>query len=108
MDVLHNLMEGFATLVGSGLSGVAWWEPSVVIVAGIMIGIFVGVMPGLSASTGVALMVPFTYGMHPLIALILLAAVYTASRVRRLHHRHRHQHAGHAGRGGAWPSTATR
>ena len=50
-----------------------------VIVAGIMIGIFVGVMPGLSASTGVALMVPFTYGMHPLIALILLAAVYTAS-----------------------------
>ena len=41
MEVLQNLLEGFATLVGSGLSGVAWWEPSVVIVAGIMIGIFV-------------------------------------------------------------------
>jgi len=79
MEVLQNLLEGFATLVGSGLSGIAWWEPTLVIVAGIMIGIFVGVMPGLSASTGVALMVPFTYGMHPLIALILLAAVYTAS-----------------------------
>ncbi len=79
MEILHNLMDGFATLVGSGLPGIAWWEPGVVVVGGIIIGIFVGVMPGLSASTGVALMVPFTYGMHPLIALILLAAVYTAS-----------------------------
>jgi len=79
MEILHNLMDGFATLVGSGLPGIAWWEPGVVVVGGIIIGIFVGVMPGLSASTGVDLMVPFTYGMHPLIALILLAAVYTAS-----------------------------
>ncbi len=79
MEVLQNLAEGFATLVGAGIDGIAWWEPSLVIGGGIIIGIFVGVMPGLSASTGVALMVPFTYGMHPLIALILLAAVYTAS-----------------------------
>ena len=79
MEILQNLAEGFATLVGVGIQGVSWWEPSLVIAGGIVIGIFVGVMPGLSASTGVALMVPFTYGMHPLIALILLAAVYTAS-----------------------------
>jgi len=79
MEILQNLMDGFATLVGSGLPGIAWWEPSAVIVGGIIIGIFVGVMPGLSASTGVALMVPFTYGMDPLLALILLVAVYTAS-----------------------------
>jgi len=79
MEILQNLMDGFATLVGVGLPEIAWWEPAAVIVGGIIIGIFVGVMPGLSASTGVALMVPFTYGMHPLIALILLAAVYTAS-----------------------------
>jgi len=79
MDLLHHLADGFATLIGSGLVGVPWWEPTLVVAGGIVIGIFVGVMPGLSASTGVALMVPFTYGMHPLIALILLAAVYTAS-----------------------------
>jgi len=79
MEILHNLMDGFGTLVGAGLPTIAWWEPGLVVIAGIIIGIFVGVMPGLSASTGVALMVPFTYGMHPLIALILLAAVYTAS-----------------------------
>jgi putative tricarboxylic transport membrane protein len=79
MDVLSNVASGFATLVGAGLADIAWWQPILVIVVGIVIGIFVGVMPGLSASTGVALLVPFTYGMHPLIALILLAAVYTAS-----------------------------
>ena len=79
MEILQNLAEGFAALVGAGVQGVSWWEPTLVIAGGIIIGIFVGVMPGLSASTGVALMVPFTYGMHPLIALILLAAVYTAS-----------------------------
>ncbi|PID81769.1 C4-dicarboxylate ABC transporter permease [bacterium DOLZORAL124_64_63] len=79
MEILQNLVEGFGTLVGSGISDIAWWQPILVIAGGVIIGIFVGVMPGLSASTGVALMVPFTYGMHPLIALILLASVYTAS-----------------------------
>ncbi|MBT4291967.1 hypothetical protein HOD41_04690, partial [bacterium] len=72
MEVFQNLASGFATLVGAGIADISWWEPTLVIAGGIIIGIFVGVMPGLSASTGVALMVPFTYGMHPLIALILL------------------------------------
>lgn len=79
MDLLLHMGEGFGTLLAFGLDGVAWWEPLLVITAGTVIGIFVGVIPGLSASTGIALMLPFTYGMHPLMALFLLAAIYVAS-----------------------------
>jgi len=50
-----------------------------VIIFGILLGIMVGAMPGLSPSMGVALLVPFTYGMSPVLALILLVAIYIAA-----------------------------
>ncbi len=72
-----HLDEGFAALVGT--ASIHWWQPIPVIMIGIIVGLFVGVMPGLSASTGLALMVPFTFGMDPMLAIILLAAVYTSA-----------------------------
>ncbi len=62
-----------------GTDTIPWWQPGLVIMCGVMIGIFVGVMPGLSASTGLALMVPFTFGMQPMVAIILLASIYLSS-----------------------------
>jgi putative tricarboxylic transport membrane protein len=46
---------------------------------GVMVGNFVGVLPGLGPVTGVALLIPFTYGMEPTSALILLSAIYYGS-----------------------------
>ncbi len=77
MDILTNLADGFAALFGGG--GAPWWHPPLAAVAGVAVGIGVGVMPGLSASTGIALLVPFTYGMDPLTALVLLISVYLAT-----------------------------
>ena len=77
MEILADLLNGFSALLGT--QTIPWWQPIPVIMIGIIIGIFVGVMPGLSASTGLALMVPFTFGMDPMLAIILLAAVYTSS-----------------------------
>lgn len=71
MEILSNLSLGAQALAG--------WEPPLAIVAGIVLGIAVGVLPGLSASTGVALLLPFTWFLDPAIALILLAAIYTAA-----------------------------
>jgi len=71
MELLSNLFEGFGYLAGAG--------PIIAIVAGVILGIMVGAMPGLSPSMGVALLVPFTYGMQPQIALILLISIYIAS-----------------------------
>ncbi len=71
MDLLNNLLLGFSALAG--------WEPILVIVSGVILGIVAGAMPGLSPSTAVALLVPFSYTMEPGLALILLTSIYIAS-----------------------------
>ena len=68
----------FESLLG-GLGLVLAVGPLVTIFAGIVLGILIGAMPGLSPSMGVALMVPFTYGMPPVLALILLVGIYIGS-----------------------------
>lgn len=46
------------------------------ITAGTVIGIFVGCLPGLSTTMGLALILPITYSMEPTQALFMLAAMY--------------------------------
>jgi putative tricarboxylic transport membrane protein len=62
-----------------GLGAVLTLVPLLTIVAGIVLGIVIGAIPGLSPSMGVALMVPFTYGMSPTLGLILLVGIYIGS-----------------------------
>jgi len=66
--LLASLPEVLAAL-GSG----AVWLAMLV---GVLGGLFVGAMPGLSATMGVALLVPFTFGMPIMPALALLIGVY--------------------------------
>lgn len=49
------------------------------IVAGTVLGVIFGAMPGVSASMAVALALPFAYGMTPLVAIAFLTSVYCAS-----------------------------
>lgn len=56
---------GFITLLAS-LGGVIW-------------GIFGGALPGISPSIAMALLLPFTYGMEPVNAIVLLASVYVGA-----------------------------
>ncbi len=71
MELINNLLTGFGSLIGIA--------PILAITAGVIFGIWVGAMPGLSPSMGVALMLPFTFRMPSNIALIMLTAVYLAS-----------------------------
>ena len=71
MEILQQLFVGFEYVTG--------WLPMLTIACGVAFGIFVGAMPGLSPSMGVALLVPFTYAMSPELAVILLVAVYLAA-----------------------------
>ena len=71
MDLLNHLILGFSSLFGI--------IPILAITAGVVFGIWVGAMPGLSPSMGVALMLPFTFRMPANISLIMLTAVYLAS-----------------------------
>src|SRR5215207_7267810 len=45
-------------------------------VVGVLLGILVGVLPGLGAPNGVSLLLPLTFGMTPVSAIILLSSMY--------------------------------
>ena len=46
---------------------------------GVVGGMVVGALPGFSASMGVALLIPITFGMNPVAGLLMLIAVYTSA-----------------------------
>ena len=48
-------------------------------VLGTVLGIAFGAMPGLSATMGIAVLIPVSYGMDPAMGLILLAGVYVGA-----------------------------
>ena len=50
-----------------------------VVLIGTLAGTFIGALPGLSAVSGVALLLPFTFTMEPAQGLIMLAAVYMSA-----------------------------
>lgn len=68
MDVLGSLAHGFAVAT----------TPANLLYCfvGVFLGTLVGVLPGLGTVTGVALLVPVTFGMNPTSALIMLAGIY--------------------------------
>ncbi|MCG8548550.1 MAG: tripartite tricarboxylate transporter permease [Alphaproteobacteria bacterium] len=55
------------------------WSHLLVVLIGTLAGTFIGALPGLSAVSGVALLLPFTFTMEPAQGLIMLAAVYMSA-----------------------------
>mgnify|MGYP001194564405 CR=1 FL=1 len=47
-----------------------------VIIAGVVLGLFIGAMPGLGSVNGVAILLPITFLVPPASAIIFLAAIY--------------------------------
>jgi putative tricarboxylic transport membrane protein len=65
--VINALASIFTTAIGpAAFAGVAW-------------GILGGALPGISPSITMALLVPFTYGMDPSVAVVLLASTYVGA-----------------------------
>ncbi|NEU30190.1 C4-dicarboxylate ABC transporter permease [bacterium LRH843] len=58
------------------LETVFHWNVLVTIVLGVLIGIIIGSLPGLTATMGVALILPVTFSMGPVVGLLLLIGVY--------------------------------
>jgi len=67
-ETLQNLLLGFSVAL----------QPSVLVYAfvGCVIGTLVGMMPGLGPLAGISLLLPATFGLNPIIAIVLLAGVY--------------------------------
>src|SRR4030042_2745333 len=45
---------------------------------GVTSGIIVGALPGLTATMGVALLIPFTFGLDPVQGLVMLVGLFTS------------------------------
>ena len=45
--------------------------------SGVFFGLILGALPGLTGTLGIALMLPFTYSMSPLTALVFLLSIYS-------------------------------
>src|SRR5919198_1682681 len=71
MDFLANLAMGF---------GVALTPFNLLMaVAGVMVGMLIGALPGVGPPSGVALLLPLTFGMDPTSGIIMLAALYAGT-----------------------------
>ena len=68
MEVLALLIDGF----------VIAFEPLnlALVIAGVVVGLFIGAMPGLGSVNGVAILLPMTFLVPPTSAVIFLAAIY--------------------------------
>ena len=71
MNLLQNL--------GTGLWTVLAWDHLLVMFLATLAGLFVGVVPGLGPITAMSLLIPFTFSMHPLSALLALASISVAA-----------------------------
>lgn len=66
-----NLAEGFSMIFSVDIL--------LMILFGSLIGYFIGALPGLTPSIGIAILVPITFGMEPISALVLLVSLYCAA-----------------------------
>ena len=71
MDFLANLQLGFS---------IAFTPFNLVMAAaGVTVGTLIGALPGIGPVSGVALLLPLTFGMDPVSGIIMLASLYAGS-----------------------------
>ncbi|HEX8664716.1 MAG TPA: tripartite tricarboxylate transporter permease [Beijerinckiaceae bacterium] len=68
MEALTSLIHGFGVLA----------DPMniVYMFIGIFLGVLIGVLPGLGGANGVAILLPLTFSMSPVSAIIMLSSIY--------------------------------
>src|SRR6187401_3673994 len=68
IEDIGNLFHGFAVVL----------QPFnlLLMVIGILLGVIIGVLPGLGGANGIAILLPLTFGMSPTSAIIMLSCIY--------------------------------
>ncbi len=68
MELLDNLALGFATALSP--------ENLLYCFVGVLLGTLVGVLPGIGPTATIAMLLPITFSLEPVTALIMLAGIY--------------------------------
>ncbi|MEM1503685.1 tripartite tricarboxylate transporter permease [Domibacillus sp. 8LH] len=71
MESLGYLLSGF----GEALT----WANLLYCLIGVSLGMFIGVLPGLGPTAGTALLLPLTFALEPISAIIMLSGIYYGS-----------------------------
>src|SRR5260370_27450025 len=68
MEAFGLLLHGFAVLLT--------WKLLAVMMVGLVLGIFVGVLPGLGGQKGVAIRLPLAFTMDPSCGIVMVSCIY--------------------------------
>ncbi|MCY7387947.1 MAG: tripartite tricarboxylate transporter permease, partial [Burkholderiales bacterium] len=68
MEEITSLMHGFVVVLTPYNLGL--------MMVGIVLGVLIGVLPGLGGANGVAILLPLTFSMNPTSAIIMLSCLY--------------------------------
>jgi putative tricarboxylic transport membrane protein len=68
MDEINSLMQGFSVALTPYNLGLMF--------VGVVLGVLIGVLPGLGGANGVAILLPLTFTMPPTSAIIMLSCIY--------------------------------
>jgi putative tricarboxylic transport membrane protein len=68
MEELSALIQGFAVVLTPVNIGLMF--------VGIILGVLIGVLPGLGGANGVAILLPLTFSMSPTSAIVMLSCIY--------------------------------
>jgi putative tricarboxylic transport membrane protein len=68
VDDLSSLLHGFSVAL-------TWYNIGMMAI-GVVLGIIIGVLPGLGGPNGVAILLPLTFTMQPTSAIIMLSCIY--------------------------------
>ena len=67
MEELASLMNGFYVVLSP--------FNFMLMIVGILLGVIIGVLPGLGGANGVAILLPLTFSMSPTSAIIMLSCI---------------------------------
>jgi putative tricarboxylic transport membrane protein len=68
MEIFHNILMGFQVALS--------WQNLFFCFVGVTLGTLIGVLPGIGPVTGVAILIPITFGLSATTAIITMAGVY--------------------------------
>src|SRR3974377_517449 len=68
MEAFGLLLHGFAVLLT--------WKTLALMMVGVVLGVFVGVLPGLGVPNGGAILLPLTFSMDPTSAIVVLVCIF--------------------------------
>ena len=68
---MENILIGFSNVFSA--------ETFLILIAGVLGGIIIGALPGLTSTMGVALLLPITYGMEATVGIVMLLGIYCGS-----------------------------